>query len=241
VFLVRKGEATMKTDDGAGARKQIRQELLEELRNDPTNTLWGMPIKEVQRLVWAHREKFAERGEIGSGPRLDKWMAEIATDVSGRVRKMEEWEKSKGLRESEAQLVGSVGQGEPQRHHPNNCWCGGRGGMVGGDGCAVNAHPCPGVPVEAKPEAGAVTDSTIPHLPLECGSRYCAQHRDTWRYYEDHFASVAPSVEELEEAAQRVIDEVFSPKCTDSLDDNEMSIRLEVKALRAALERKQSQ
>jgi hypothetical protein len=123
--------------------------------------------------------------------------------------------------------------------------------MVGGDGCAVNAHPCPGVPVEAKPEAGAVTDSTIPHLPLECGSRYCAQHRDTWRYYEDHFASVAPSVEELD--ALTLMDEVITRldaycgvdggepyeggDCPHEFIGLDLMTRAR-KALRAALERK---
>jgi hypothetical protein len=33
-----------------------------------------------------------------------------------------------------------------------------------------------------------ITDSAIAHLPLDCGSRYCAQHRDIWRHYEDWIA-----------------------------------------------------
>jgi hypothetical protein len=29
-----------------------------------------------------------------------------------------------------------------------------------------------------------ITDSTIPHKAMQCGSRYCAQHRDIWWHYE---------------------------------------------------------
>lgn len=33
-----------------------------------------------------------------------------------------------------------------------------------------------------------MSQSHIPHLPMECTDRYCGLHRDLWRYYEDEIA-----------------------------------------------------
>jgi hypothetical protein len=40
-----------------------------------------------------------------------------------------------------------------------------------------------------------VTDSQIQHSALECGSRYCAQHRDIWWHYENHIRAAPPVAE----------------------------------------------
>jgi hypothetical protein len=34
-----------------------------------------------------------------------------------------------------------------------------------------------------------MSQSNIPHLPMECTDRYCGLHRDLWRYYEDVIAA----------------------------------------------------
>ena len=38
-------------------------------------------------------------------------------------------------------------------------------------------------------------DSSVPHVPTACGSRYCAQHRDIWHHYERVIAGAALSSE----------------------------------------------
>ena len=38
-------------------RAVVREELLEEIRRDPTNTLFGMPLPEVHKLVLEHQAK----------------------------------------------------------------------------------------------------------------------------------------------------------------------------------------
>ena len=48
----------------------------------------------------------------------------------------------------------------------------------------------PAIPAQGE---SLITASAIPHLPIQCGSRKCAQHRDTWRHYEDHIAASSAS------------------------------------------------
>ena len=44
-------------NDDCEYRKVLREELLEEIRQDPCNTLFGMPLPEVYKLVIEHQAK----------------------------------------------------------------------------------------------------------------------------------------------------------------------------------------
>jgi hypothetical protein len=172
-----KGGDTMKTDDGAGARKPklgkyeciFCGNIVEREESDEENCTPAICNAFAWKLV-------AERGEVGSVPERR----------SGKTPLRGKPIDDNGTIEFE---VGSVGQGEPDA-------------LYVGDELDAIAEKIEGEWDEkAQPEAGAVTQTlaeqivaeVFPSMDSQCAVRYVAQTKKRI----DAFLSVAPSVEPL--------------------------------------------